>query len=156
MNWDAIGAIGEIVGALAVVVSLVYLASQIRAQNKEARITAMHDISVGYRDTLATVAEREIVEIIDKALEDYDALTRAESLRLIAAVGRIFRVWEEAYLQHQAGRLDQRVWAPMTRQFNAYMSLQPFHRVWEIRKQYFDDEFQTFVDDGERAEYILQ
>lgn len=33
MNWDAIGAVGEIVGALAVVISLVYLASQIRIQN---------------------------------------------------------------------------------------------------------------------------
>ena len=33
MNWEAISAIGEIVGALAVVISLVYLAAQIRNQN---------------------------------------------------------------------------------------------------------------------------
>lgn len=33
MNWDAIGTIGEIIGATAVVVSLVYLATQIRVQN---------------------------------------------------------------------------------------------------------------------------
>ena len=30
MNWDAIGAIGEIIGALAVFLTLVYLATQIR------------------------------------------------------------------------------------------------------------------------------
>ena len=30
MNWDAIGAVGEIVGALAVVVTLIYLAVQTR------------------------------------------------------------------------------------------------------------------------------
>jgi len=30
MNWDAIGALGEIVGATAVVLTLVYLASQVR------------------------------------------------------------------------------------------------------------------------------
>ncbi len=44
MNWDAIGAIGEIVGAAAVFASLVYLAMQILNQNRESRMSAMHDI----------------------------------------------------------------------------------------------------------------
>ena len=48
LNWDAIGAVGEIVGALAVVVSLIYLATQIRTQNIEARLAAVHEISVGF------------------------------------------------------------------------------------------------------------
>ena len=40
MNWDAIGAIGENVGALGVILSLIYLASQIRMQNRESRLAA--------------------------------------------------------------------------------------------------------------------
>jgi hypothetical protein len=39
MNWDAIGAMGEILGALAVLVTLIYLAVQIR-QNTSAVATA--------------------------------------------------------------------------------------------------------------------
>ena len=34
MNWEAIGALGETVGALAVLVTLVYLAMQIRQNTK--------------------------------------------------------------------------------------------------------------------------
>ena len=34
MNWEAISAVGEIFGAAAVVATLVYLASQIRAQSR--------------------------------------------------------------------------------------------------------------------------
>ena len=34
MNWDAIGAIGEILGAAAVFASLIYLAVQIRSSSK--------------------------------------------------------------------------------------------------------------------------
>ena len=41
MNWDAIGAIGEIVGAGAVVISLVYLAVQIRFSARSARSEAV-------------------------------------------------------------------------------------------------------------------
>ena len=36
MNWEAIGVIAEVVGAVAVVVSLVYLAVQIRHQSRQA------------------------------------------------------------------------------------------------------------------------
>ena len=37
MNWEAIGAVGEIVGAAAVIASLIYLASQIRHSSKAMR-----------------------------------------------------------------------------------------------------------------------
>ncbi|MFK7977555.1 MAG: hypothetical protein AB8C02_15570 [Halioglobus sp.] len=40
MNWDAIGAVGEVVGATAVVISLVYLASQVLVSNRLARAEA--------------------------------------------------------------------------------------------------------------------
>ena len=35
MNWHAIGAVGQMIGALAVVVTLAYLALQVRASTKE-------------------------------------------------------------------------------------------------------------------------
>ena len=37
MNWEMIGAIGELVGAAAVVATLFYLASQIREASRESK-----------------------------------------------------------------------------------------------------------------------
>lgn len=153
MNWEAIGAVGEIVGALAVVVSLAYLAVQIRVQNKETRFSAMHDISVGYRDSMANFADETIATLVDKAITDYDSLTQIESIQIIAVVGRILRVWEEAFIQHEAGRLEERTWESMLKQFHGYMSLIPFEKVWEIRREYFDPEFSRFVDGLKKTEY---
>ena len=48
MNWDAIGAIGEVVSAVGVIGTLVYLAIQIRANTKESRLTATGEISREY------------------------------------------------------------------------------------------------------------
>ena len=45
MNWDAISAVGEILGAAAVVLSLVYLATQIR-QGTSATRTATRDAAM--------------------------------------------------------------------------------------------------------------
>jgi len=44
MNWDAIGAVGEVVGALAVVVSLIYLAGQIRHNNHLAQNNSLQSV----------------------------------------------------------------------------------------------------------------
>ena len=40
MNWDAIGAVGEIAGAAAVIISLVYLARQMIISNRLAKAEA--------------------------------------------------------------------------------------------------------------------
>ncbi len=45
MNWDAIGAVGEILGAVAVVVSLVYLSTQIRIQNRESKLSTINNLT---------------------------------------------------------------------------------------------------------------
>jgi hypothetical protein len=36
MNWEMISAVGQMLGAVGVIVSIVYLATQIRSQNKKA------------------------------------------------------------------------------------------------------------------------
>ena len=41
MNWDALGAIAELVGAIAVLLTLIYLAVQIRQNNKLAEVQLM-------------------------------------------------------------------------------------------------------------------
>ena len=156
VNWDAIGAVGEIVGALAVVASLGYLAIQVRAQNRESRLAAMHDVTTAYRETLANISDENIASVVSKAIDDSSSLPNAERLQLIGFVSNIFRIWEEAYLLHEAGRLDLRIWQTMLRQFNGYLGIKPFAEVWAIRKQYFDDEFREFVDSQAREEYEFE
>jgi len=41
VNWEAIGAIGEIAGALGVIVTLIYLAIQLRQNTKASHATAV-------------------------------------------------------------------------------------------------------------------
>ena len=52
MNWEAIGAIGEIVGALAVVLTLGYLANQVRHAKEAAADTNRLERSKGVRDMM--------------------------------------------------------------------------------------------------------
>jgi hypothetical protein len=153
MNWNAIGAIGEIVGAIAVVVSLVYLAIQIRGQNKESRLAAMHEIAVAYRESNIPFADANLADILTRAHNDTTQLTEAEIVQLIVSVQGVFRVWEEAYYQHLAGRLDEHLWAAMLREYASYLSAPGFDFVWQLRKNGHNDEFRLFVDSLPKPEY---
>ena len=146
MNWDAIGAMGEIVGAVAVVASLAYLAVQIRGQNAESRAAAMHNISVGFRDSISTFADPQMAILMSRANSDGDDLSEPELIQLYVGVTKLFRVWEEAYFLYQRGRLDEDIWESMMRQYAMIMGTKSFQRVWENRKDVFNPEFQKFAD----------
>ena len=68
MNWDAIGAISEGLGALAVFVTLLYLAVQIRDARTEVARSARQNRSHAARElTLALALDERIGQILAKA-----------------------------------------------------------------------------------------
>jgi len=152
VNWDAIGALGEIIGAIAVVASLIYLAGQIRTQNREARVSAMHDISVGFRDAINNFASEEVCAIFIKANKDYDSLSDVEAQMLIVLMGQFFRAFEEAYIQYDEGRLDQRSWNAITKYYLKIISAPAMQTGWQLRRGFLDESFVEFVDSHQEQE----
>ena len=70
MNWEAIGALGEIVGALAVVLTLAYLAIQVRHAKEAPADTNRLERSKGVRDMmLASAADSGLRENLTKGLQ---------------------------------------------------------------------------------------
>ncbi len=153
MNWDAIGAIGEIIGAFAVVVSLLYLAVQIRSQNSQAKLSALHDMSRELREATAVFSTENISDIFVRANQDYGSLTEAESVQLTVTVTNILRAWENAFLENRDGYLDEKVWEALSREYIQPMGAASFRHVWAIRKQNYDPSFQKYVDGVEAPEY---
>lgn len=59
MNWDAIGAVGEILGALAVVATIVYLARQVRDNSKQVKLNTTQSYASLVQDAFAAVYTNE-------------------------------------------------------------------------------------------------
>nr|NIP92087.1 hypothetical protein [Akkermansiaceae bacterium] len=58
----------------------------------------------------------------------------------------MIRSWEEAYIQHNIGNLEDRLWEPMTGYYRFILNSRPLSWVWEKRKEHFDEEFRSYVD----------
>jgi hypothetical protein len=153
MNWDAIGATGEIIGAAAVVISLLYLGIQIRGQTRQAKLAAAHDISVGYRQAMDHFSGPYASQLYIKALSGTDSLEDSELFHLVLGSQKMLRVWEEAFYLHSEGQLPGKHWQGIDRQFRAFLDLPVFKYTWELRNEFYGDEFRKMVDQSQAVSY---
>jgi len=98
MSWEALGAIGEIVGAAGVILTLAYLAVQVRQNSRllersteATRVTADAAMVGNFNEWRETViANPEVGDLFVRGMEDPAGLTPAERLRfnyLLATYG---------------------------------------------------------------------
>lgn len=78
MNWDALGAIGELIGAVAVVSTLIYLAIQIRQNTRHVQAQMGHDGWISSADYEIAQMEYAAAEALAKAEFEPDKLTNTE------------------------------------------------------------------------------
>jgi len=146
LNWDAIGAIGEVVGAAAVVASLMYLASQIRADAQARRMEVIHTQSEAFNEFLHTVAsDTDVSEIYFQGIRDFHALEGARVPRFSALMCQLFRVFEDHYFQYNEGHLDQRVWQGFEGPMDDIIAYPGVQEWWKTRCHWYSREFQSFI-----------
>lgn len=153
VNWEAAGAIGEIIGAAAVVLSLIYLASQIRTQNRETRAASVHQVLHEYSAAISRLQEPEMADIWVAAIEDLDSLSESQRLRFVVYLMVAVRSFEDAYFQWREGRLEENIWRPLLTSLLDVKSTEAFTRFWELRRHQFRPEFAEYIDSLEAGKY---
>ena len=106
MNWDAIGAIGELVGAVAVFATLFYLARQIRhsseAQERANQLAQAESVTSSNTLIMNTWAElardSELADIYNRGTRGME-LNEVEGVRYVAFVNMYLNWLEVLYTQ---------------------------------------------------------
>jgi hypothetical protein len=147
MNWDAIGAIGEVIGALAVFLTLGYLAVQIRQNTKAVRASAL-DSSVNAVNAVrvAMFESAEVAAIYGKGLENPDELDDEEKVRFRLLVHTIlWAVWN-IYAQTEYGGLSKSIWAAQLPLLDRVINSHGGIWFWDQYRMEFDEKFRDEVD----------
>lgn len=106
MNWDAIGAAGEIIGALAVIGTLVYLARQISQSVDLARASqnrSLMESYEGYNDLI--LANPIVAELLASLEHGTSGLSPADNVRIRHLAYRMMNIWASAELSYVNGQL---------------------------------------------------
>ncbi len=106
MDWDAVGAVGEVVGAIAVVCSLVYVGTQIRQNTRTSRDEAIREIYTATTNQLNALALPDNARCILKGLENFGALDPEEKYRFDNLMGALINLVETSILSNDVDLLQ--------------------------------------------------
>ena len=102
MNWDAIGAMGEVIGAAGVIGSLLYLALQIRHSSKTSQDAAYRDAFTAVSNKLSAMSEPANREIILKGLTGFGGLPGPDKYAFDNQLMGLFTLLESSIISNDA------------------------------------------------------
>ena len=152
MNWDAIGAIAEMIGGVAVLITLVYLAVQVRHANRIQRQTLLSNQTAHWVANCQTIgAHPELNQAWHKALRGAD-LTREERWQWSMLLYGVILDFEEMYFLHKEGYEYEFRWQSIQRALRNYLNTPAGERWWgAVKHLYFDPEVVEYIDTSIRT-----
>lgn len=149
MNWVAIGALGELVGAVAVVLSLIYLAAQVRSSTKQARLDASRELAVRISEaSLAAATTPDLAALFLKGSGELPSLDPVDQVRFRGFMNTLFRGFEQQFLLRREGALDDEMWASVTAIIADFVSLPGAQTYLRDRGRWYVPSFIRFVEDN--------
>ena len=147
MNWDIAGALGEIVGALGVVFSVVYLAIQVR-RDADARLAeTSHSLSVRSGEIQESLSTNpQLADVFVRGMEDLASLKQSEQAQFNAFLGAVFRTYEDACFQKESRLFDETLWQAYQRSMPDFLAAPGIATWWSMRRNWYSQEFQDYVD----------
>jgi hypothetical protein len=154
MNWAAIGATGEVLGALAVFITLIYLAYQIRQntrsmdENRQLAITqSQQDWTAMFNQAMISMAESDFIAkiMLEVGTGKVSELNTEEKVRLSYHMTAMAARLDMMFLQYQNGFLPQetydatfvnsiRTFGPLMVDLNAGLSMRRPSFVKELER----------------------
>lgn len=153
MNWEAIGAVAESLGAVGVIFSVLYLAYEVRSNTHTMRADAGTRSQMEWSRFNLTISEHKdrdsIVRVFDPN-ERLENLNEKERVALTYTMRAFAQQTEAQYFQYQAKMLDQEVWEARLNTFCGLVQF-PAAAEWWAAESTMPIYTKSFIDRVESA-----
>ena len=152
MNWEAVSSIAEVIGAIAVVVSLIYLAVQVRSGTRDLRTTTR---DMAFQKLMEwnyyVMATEELGWIFQSGCRDFHSVDEKQRARLVHAMYSFFKMFENVYLHYLDGSVDENVWRHNSPMLVSYASQPGAQYYLSYRREIFDPRFWEFLESNKES-----
>ena len=147
MDIMELGAIGELVGGVAVIATLIYLAVQIRQNTRAVRASALDSSVTSIMSVRGSIVESaELSEIFDKGLADAESLDHLERTRFRFLMQNVLWGFWNTYSQAGYANLSTSVWEAQLPILVRVMTTPGGRWFWENFRHEFEASFRDEVD----------
>ena len=151
MNWEAISAISQMIGSIAVVFSVLYLAMQVHRSTRVAKLAAQDSAATALRDVTKPFAENaELARIWRLGLENLQALSAEDQARFFHSTYQFLKAYETIHFHHVYGLMDEQIWRGWSSLLQHYIASPGIEHYWRLRHDLFSMRFQKFIDTLDR------
>jgi len=147
MNWEAAGAIGEIIGALAVFLTLIYLALQIRQNTKAVQASAV-DASISKVTSVrqSMYESAEIAGIYIAGIANPDDLDELSRTRFRLLMHNILLAISNIYSQTNFAGLSSSMWESQLVLLRRVVTSPGGRWFWKEYQLEFDEAFRGQIE----------
>ena len=143
-----LGNYGEFVGAIAVVVTLAYLAIQIRQNTGATRAASHHAIVEALnRGNLAQAEDAELAQIWVSGSEDRGCLNEAQRQRFDMLLLSYFHVFDSLWYSAKIGTAERDLLLSEEKGFVHLMNSPGVYDWWRANPYAFSPEFRSYMED---------
>ncbi len=153
MNWSAIGAVAELLGAVGVIASLLYLARQMRNGAAEARRAAEDGRRAAAQAVLAKLntsyqavsANHQLADVFSRGSANLSALSPEEATQFSGLLLSFVRPYEELLHYKKGGAVEDWVWESVELVVLPQMTTPGGLEWWAKRRGWFTSAFRAHV-----------
>jgi hypothetical protein len=147
MDLATFGAIAEIVGTAAIIVSLFYLAAQIRQNTRSARSATYQSIVSHIAEAARVfVEDPELAQLLMPGGRDLNELSPEERARFDLAVSSAFRHYDGIYYHYTSGALESDQWEGFHHKLTQLLAAPAVATWWREQSAGFSGRFVSYVN----------
>lgn len=146
MSLSDLASLGSFVSGIAVLISLLYLALQVRQTEKNQRGTIANVRASRTVDVVLRGTDPSIATALQKTFGGAQDLTPFELRQFTAYAGAFLINSEDTFLQRRHGLLEDDAYRAYRISVSSMMANPAFRLAWRMRRHRHGVEFATFVD----------
>jgi hypothetical protein len=148
MDWTAIGAMGELLGAAGVVASLLYVGRQVQLNSRALRDEAQRNAIEAVREiSLEFVRDPVLMTLVGRGGRDASSLDAEERQRFFFTMYNALKSFEQAHYHFSQGELDEDTWSGLRVVIQTYVTRPGAQAYWSERQAMFSRRFSVLVDE---------
>ena len=147
LKLSEFASIAEIIGALAVMISLVYVGVQVNDSAGAVRAASANDANMALQSWYQQIgSDQQTSEHFYEALTSQKALSDQEEFQFLMMLHGVFLAFQNSYLLAEEGTIDVKLREALTSAILGVKDTPGFKRYWRQRKSYLHSEFADYVD----------
>lgn len=147
MNWDAISAVAELAGVLALIISIIYLAIQVRIGSNAVSTNVRDSVFSSLQEwNYQLTADPHFASMFHKGLGDFESLEVDEQLRFLHTLYGFFKLFENIYLHYLEGSVAADLWIQNREIVYSYSRTPGAQYYLSARRSAFDSRFLNEIE----------